>query len=155
MFASPHFRRILTELLEKGAVTSLDLEAKGLNRQTISRFLRRLRALGVVRFTGTVGPPYVKNEARPPKIWALMDANPQASLEAQKRYGALIKANGGEGLEPSTVAEVVALFMDRDKVLRNDLLATIRAHGISGRQAPRYTEAVIRELSEVGVRVWR
>jgi len=104
--------------------------------------------------TGTVDSIYAKNEARPPKIWALVDATPQASVEAQKRYGALDKARGGESLEPSIVAEVVALFKDRDNVIRKDLLAAIKTQGAYGRQVPRYVEAAIRELKEVGVRVW-
>ena len=102
-----------------------------------------------------MGSIYVKNEARPPKIWAIVDADPQASVEAQKRCGALEKARGGEGLEPSIVAEVVAMFRARDKVNRKDLLAAIKTLGVLGRQVPRYAESAIRELSAMDIQVWR
>jgi len=88
----PQSRDIIGFLIKNGATTSQELETKtGLPQGTISRNLRALKSLGVVKIS-KVKEPYKSSRDRGPKVkvYTLSDANPKAAGEAQDRYAQII-----------------------------------------------------------------
>ena len=94
IYLSPISRQISSYLHKQGAVTQPELiENIPTTGATVSRTLNTLRRCGIVEKRGTVGDPYRVHTDRGAgiPIWSLKNAGPEASIEAQKRYGEIIK----------------------------------------------------------------
>lgn len=101
-------RRFAQFLIKYGATTSKELIDKFcVSKMVVSRFFDALERCRVIKRVGFVEPPYRdrKRGARP-QIIALKSAAPEASIEAQKRYGDLVRQESKDELENEIHREV-------------------------------------------------
>ena len=93
---SPRRRRLAQFLIKHGATTAKELIVKFcVSKMVVSRFFDALERCRVIKRVGFVESPYrdsTKRGARP-EIIALKSTAPEASIEAQKRYGDLVMSS--------------------------------------------------------------
>ena len=90
---SPQARSIFKFLTENKATTQPELsKTLHINYQTVSRHVRTLVNLGVIKITSNVGKPYRVGSGRPIPIYIMADADPSVAGIAQRRLGELIKS---------------------------------------------------------------
>jgi predicted ArsR family transcriptional regulator len=110
IISRPQSREIIGYLLKNGAATSLELEMSlSIPQYGVSRELRSLKVLDVIKVTGVVRRPYVQ-EGRGPKvkIFALVDATPEQVIDAQRRYAELTLSEPVEDRGAETVIDMYA-----------------------------------------------
>ena len=99
---------ICDHLLEYGGTTLRELEKViPTTKATASRTLSSFINFNVVEILGYVGIPYISHKKGGPRvpIYTLKGADPQVSIEAQKRYGDLVKRKSKDELEIETHRE--------------------------------------------------
>jgi len=162
-FRDPRSRKVALFLHRYGATTSVELcEELGLDEWTVSRRLKALKILGVVTDKGRIGTPYRSPRERGAKvkIWTLTTADPQASIDAQIRYGELIKKElpptRGPG-DPDTEAlkQGILTYMDQRGVreaTKRELMLHLKTQGL---QNLTQFDRAASELSREGYKIWR
>ena len=117
-----HGEHILRHIYRYKASTAAEIyELYGYNYTTICRILNLLIDAGIAKTVGTVQGRYAKNMGRPVKIYSLIDAEPEASHDAQRRYGEILMSKRGDPLRQTELEEafnIVKIYLDKRDVKR-------------------------------------
>lgn len=106
IYAHPRQSKVLFHLWVHGASTRKELHYKlKIPMRTVTYILERFEALGIVRRTTTFMPS--KRRHRPPTVYAIAIAPPEASREAQVRYMRLVDERYPTVREANDIAQLL------------------------------------------------
>lgn len=155
----PKGRRISRTFMERGAATILELETlHQTTKMTVRRNLRRLMSCDIVKIIEHIGPPYKPRgtPGPPTPIYGLVGVGFEAVVDAQRRYGEIVKMQ--QRPEQAHIDEAIAfircvLNQRRDtKAALKDLLPKLTDQGIDLETA----KAAAHRLSSEGeYRIWQ
>lgn len=130
---------IMKHLLRFQSCTVYEIvESYAVPYATADRIMKMLERGGVVKVIGTVGVPYWSGSGKPIKIYLLDGADSICGVEAQQRYGELVKRSVGcmNKEELDAAVKVITDYLDErgtKRIPENLFMMTlIRQAGIKG-----------------------
>jgi len=113
---------IMDHIFTHGGFTETEIvKSYGLRWDTVTRVISILKQADVVKLVGYVQAPYARTRGRQAKIYLLDGSPPECAHEAQRRFGEIMKARGGEKMDQKTLDEafnLVKLYLEKRETNR-------------------------------------
>ena len=112
--------RVMNHVLTYGGFTETEImESYDLNKDKVNRIVSTLKKAKIIRQVGKINSPYSTGPGNRAKIYLLDGSPPECAHEAQRRFGEIMKARGGEKMDQKTLDEafnLVKVYLEKREI---------------------------------------